>query len=277
MTFHLLSHETLADALRRIAREQIAIALAHIDDPAIPLDTTVHSLRKRCKKMRGLLRLAKPLADDVLEAEDQKFRAAAKQLAANRDADVYVKTVRSLTGTDVDVEAPHGGVSDSAISISRNILAECLEGVERWPLDVEGFVDIGPGFARTYRHCIDAWDEILRDPADDKFHRLRKWTKYHWYQVRILERLNKGELRHRRQALRKLQLNLGDAHDLATLQSILASKASPDMHLLKLAIARKHELYADAIGQGQQLFQISVDELVAKCATWWVGWHHARL
>jgi CHAD domain-containing protein len=273
MTFHLRSNEALADGLRRIASEQIRIALCHIDDSAIPQDTKVHSLRKRCKKMRGLLRLAKPLAEDVFEIEDQKFRAAGKQLAANRDADVYVKTVRSLTGADVEVESPRHAVFGSAIDNSRKILEECLDDVEYWPLDVEGFVDIGPGFARTYRHCVGAWGEVLRNPADEKFHRLRKWTKYHWYQVRILERLNKGEMRERRQALRKLQLDLGDAHDLYVLQTILASNARPDMQLLERAIARKHELYADVIGQGQELFSLSPDELVARCATWWVEWH----
>ena len=165
------------------------------------------------------------------------------------------------------------GVTDAAIDASKAILVECLEDVEYWPLEIDGFVDIGPGFARTYRKCIEAWEQVLRDPGDEQFHRLRKWTKYHWYQVRILERLCKQELRERRERLRKLQVDLGDAHDLYSLQTILLSKAEPDMLLLERAIARKHELYADALKQGEGVFATSVDDLVARCAAWWVEWH----
>jgi CHAD domain-containing protein len=274
MTFHLLQQEDISDGLRRIADEQIGIAIEHIDDSAMPLPMKVHSLRKRCKKMRGLLRLAKPLMGEALEVEEQRFREAANHVAANRDADVYAKTIESLTGCTAEARMPHSLISPAAMEASREILAGCLRDVENWPLELHGFVDIGPGFAHTYRKCIDAWEDALRDPRDDKYHRLRKWVKYHWYQIRILERLNSRELRQRRKRLRKLQLDLGDAHDLFVLQSILASAANPDMQLLELAITRKHELYASALKQGHKIFATSADELVANCATWWVDWHH---
>jgi CHAD domain-containing protein len=274
MTFHLLKHETIPDGLRRIAKEQIGAAIDYIDDDAMPMNTKVHSLRKSCKKMRGLLRLAKPLSGEALEIEDQRFRAAAKCLAAYRDTDVYTKTIESLVGRDAATKSLPSEISEGAIQESRNILTACLEDVENWPLELYGFVDIGPGFARTYRKCTNAWEEALRDPEDDKYHRLRKWSKYHWYQIRILERLNKSELRKRRKHVRKLQLDLGDAHDLFMLQSILASDADPDMQLLERAISRKHELYANALKLGHRVFATSVDELVADCATWWVQWKH---
>ena len=240
----------------------------------MPTQTKVHSLRKRCKKMRGLLRLAKPLAEEVLEAEDQRFREAARHLAANRDADVYAKTMASLVGEGALRELTPPPVSDAELAASRDILAACRESVVDWPLELHGFVDIGPGFARTYRRCLEAWDAVLRDPRDDNYHRLRKWVKYHWYQVRMLERLNKAELHDRREHLRQLQLDLGDAHDLFVLQTILASGASPDMALLETAITRKHELYANARERGQQVFETSVDDLVARCTTWWADWRH---
>jgi CHAD domain-containing protein len=209
---------------------------------------------------------------EVFEVEDQRFREAGKHLAANREADVYAKTVKSLIGSSSEVKAPPSRIPAEAIEESRLILAACLENLDNWPLEFHGFADLGPGFARTYRKCIEAWEDALREPGDDKYHRLRKWSKYHWYQVRILERLDKHELRERRQLLRRFQFDLGDAHDLFALQLILASRADPDMQLLERAIRRKHELYADALKRGEKIFATSVDELVARCAAGWVEW-----
>jgi len=60
MPYLILADEVLEDALRRIAVEQIDRAVAEIDDAALPDDATVHQVRKRCKKGRGLVFIAEP-------------------------------------------------------------------------------------------------------------------------------------------------------------------------------------------------------------------------
>ncbi len=274
MTFHIRKHEAIADGLRRIANEQIGIALSHADDAAMPLQTKVHSLRKRCKKMRGLLRLAQPTMSDAVQAEDQRFKAAAKLLSVYRDSDVYAKTIASLIGPGIEVKAPHCSVSESAIEDSGKVLASCLTDVQDWPLELYDFADLCPGFSDTYRKCLEAWEDVLREPGDDKFHRLRKWAKYHWYHIRILERLNKDALRERRSVLRDLQLGLGDAHDLHLLQSMLLLEDDPDMHLLALATTRKHQLYLKALSLGYSIFGTPVNDLAILCQAGWDEWHH---
>ena len=269
MPFYLLENEPIAPGLRRIANEQIGIALRDLSDAAIPGHRKVHSLRTRCKKLRGLLRLTQPLMGDAFRLEDQRFRTAAKQLAGNRDMEVCARTIASLDGQAEQMTVLTRPVSVKEMESSRQILTTCLEAVEAWPLDIHGFYDIAPGFARTYRKCLDAWENVIREQSDEHFHRLRRWGKYHWYQVRILERLNKQELRKRRKKLRKLQLALGDAHDIVLLQAYLGSDVNPDMPLLQRATARKDELYADAVKTGRRLFAVSVSELVADCSRYW--------
>ena len=65
MPFYLQRSESLPDGLRRIAREQIGKALDEIADESLPSHAKVHCLRKRCKKMRGLLRLPQPRSATV--------------------------------------------------------------------------------------------------------------------------------------------------------------------------------------------------------------------
>ena len=160
---------------------------------------------------------------------------------------------------------------------SRQILSICLCAVESWPLDLHGFYDIAPGFARTYQKSLNAWESVLRDQSDENFHRLRRWAKYHWYQVRILERLNRKKLRKRRARLRKLQLTLGDAHDLVLLQSFLRTDIEPDRQLLQLASNRKEELYTDAMKICEKLFAVPVSIIVADCSRYWADKRYFRV
>jgi len=274
MPFYLFKNEPIAPGLRRIAKEQIIIGLKDSEHNATPVDRGVHSMRIRCKKLRGLLRLPQPLMEDFFLLEDQRIRDAAKRLAENRDREVIAKTLTSFGGPVYEPDDTHHPVSQQDIEQSRRILSNCLEAIDDWPLDLHGFYDIAPGFGQTYRKCLIAWQHVLELPSDHNFHRLRRWGKYHWYHIRILERLNKKVLSKRRKRLRKLQLTLGDAHDLAMLQTSLGTQENVDEKLLAQVRDRKKDLYANALRTGRKLFSISVDELVAKLSRYWAEQHH---
>ncbi|MEZ4569166.1 MAG: hypothetical protein R2849_02320 [Thermomicrobiales bacterium] len=60
MAYRLEPDEALDVGVRRIATEQVEKALAELDDSDLDRHATVHQVRKRCKKIRGLLRLVRP-------------------------------------------------------------------------------------------------------------------------------------------------------------------------------------------------------------------------
>ncbi len=271
MPYYLLSPESIDPGLRRIAKEQIDIGLRDFADATLPEHRKVHSLRIRCKKVRGVLRLVQPIIGDAYLIEDERYRAAAKQLAGNRDDVICARLVAALGGT-IAVEA----FSPRPIRIedqrkSLDMLESGRAAVDTWPVALEGYRDIAPGFARTYRKCIEAWEAVRVQPGDELFHRFRRWAKYHWYHIRILERLNKGALRPRRKVLRKLQKTLGDAHDYVLLESFLEQHGDMDNGMLPIAVARKNELYAEALGLGESVLNVSVDSLVADCSEYWAN------
>ncbi len=269
MPFYLLRNEDPNAGLRRIAYEQIDIAINGFADDSLPIERKVHSLRARCKKMRGLLRLIRPMVgDEAYKEQDRMYRAAGKELAGTRDTDVALKTIASLGG-DRDADSERGDIPAEAIARSLGILAACRDAVESWPLDISSFDELAPGFSRTYQKCLDAWSAVQLDPADPNYHRLRKNAKYHWYHVRILERINKKKIHKRRHRLRDLQLALGDAHDLAMLQTYLDSRDDRNLALLERAIARKHELYEHGAALAAKVFEKSTDELTADYSRWW--------
>ena len=102
MPFYLLDREPLATGLRRIAHEQIAIALRDLGDDDLPLHQRLHSLRSRTKKMRGLLRLPGPLMGAAFEIEDRRVHAAADAVDWT-DAVAAARAVASAAGIDLVV------------------------------------------------------------------------------------------------------------------------------------------------------------------------------
>ena len=181
-------------------------------------------------------------------------------------------SLRSSTASPAPTPRAHSlPVPAAVIEASGRILQECEAAVDRWPLDIDGFDDVAPGFARTYQKCLDAWGAVRREPSDVAFHRLRRFTKYHWYQVRILEQLDREAIHERRESLRKLQLALGDAHDIVLLEEAFASLDDPGAQLLQRAIARKEKLYGVATGLCNDLYTPSAGVLVADFSRWWAA------
>ena len=61
MSYRIRPEATVRTNVRRLVRRELARALAALDEPgALGLQETAHDVCKRCKKVRGVLRLARP-------------------------------------------------------------------------------------------------------------------------------------------------------------------------------------------------------------------------
>jgi hypothetical protein len=66
MSYRLHFNESLADGVPRIAREQLERAVAQLTAGDAAAADAVHEVRKRCKKIRGLLRLTRGSFGDLV-------------------------------------------------------------------------------------------------------------------------------------------------------------------------------------------------------------------
>lgn len=95
MSYRLYGEESFENGFRRIAGEQLRLAQSGF----VELDrhTAVHEARKCCKRLRGLLRLARAgLGEDVYHAENISLRDAASRLSDLRDAEALLETYDKL-------------------------------------------------------------------------------------------------------------------------------------------------------------------------------------
>jgi CHAD domain-containing protein len=279
--------------LRRIVRRQIDDAIAAIDAHR-PLDRSVHDLRKRCKKMRGVIRLVRPCFPDYAQ-ENAAFRDAARSLSFLRDAAVSLATYDSVA------EAHRGDMRRFA-AIRRTLLArrkqavqdkraiaECLASfraamtaararVDDWRLDADGFDALAGGLAKTYKRARAGMEAAETHGRAADFHEWRKRVKYHGYHARLLEPIWPLELKAHRKAADALNDLLGEHHDLAVFESMLRNEpkafGKADIEgFATLLNERRDDLALAAFAIGRRLLAEPPKTLVGRWRDWWTIWH----
>ncbi|WP_189423232.1 CHAD domain-containing protein [Devosia pacifica] len=265
---------SIQHAVRRIAREQIDKAIETAEDKSIDSEERIHAVRKRCKKMRGLVRVVRPEFDGY-EKANATLRDAARRLAVSRDATVQIETLDDLkaegdTGEAHEVseaayrskrlelearksEAEAGSDPEQLLSEFVSEMKRLRRAVKRWRIDEDGFAAIEGGLTKTYRRMRSAMHEARENPSTETMHEWRKRAKYHWYHVSLLRDAAPAMLKARASALKDLGDLLGDHHDIAIFRSMLDTEDEQDALLERTAKERQSQLEATAFELGQQL------------------------
>lgn len=278
MAYGIEHGERLDDAVRRVAREQLEGALRELDAASERADASIHGVRKRMKKLRALARLIRPaLGDATFQKENACYRDAAAELAGARaaaamlgsfDALVRFGAGRFAPGTFADVRrllsASHGEEVESAVDSGRQAVAAQLRAalarVDDWSLSGKGWPVIRAGLMDTYGRARKSFRAARREPSAEHLHEWRKWTKYHFHHLQLLEPTWPAVLGAQRAALKELSELLGDEHDLSDLRAALLSEPMGTIPhatlgpLLALLDERRDALRAEAWALGTRLF-----------------------
>jgi CHAD domain-containing protein len=233
LSYSLRPDERTGSGLRRIAREQVAHAVAGFDDPEIPFSDQVHALRTTCKKMRAILQLTGTAGGDA----EQHFRDAARSVSLIRDRHVQADWM----GDGSEEPVPP---NECDWVMVRHAIAQLQAGLAVMvlpPPDTQGLECLQGGFQATVAHCEKALRRVKERPMDHCYHRLRKWTKYHWYQLRLLQKLC-PEFKERLSAMKDIGEDLGLAQDYAVLEAQMSEREDTDPGALASLNKRKRKL-----------------------------------
>ncbi len=296
MPYRILEHESVEEGLRRVSREQIHRAINEIDGD-LGLHETVHQVRKRCKKVRAVLRLVRLEAGFSYSHENARFRDAARRLSDLRDLTARLETFDLLMNRFEETEqtarfspihnaleasrrdfVTNGIDAEARMSSFRDEMEKAWEDVGDWTLSTEGFTAVRKGLMKTYRRGRKALRKAYADPSDDRFHELRKRAKYHWYHMRLLQDGWKPVVKARCTQQQYVSDLLGDDHDLAILRRTLLREAGRfEMHALvddclRLLAKRRAELQTDARFAAERLYAEPPEALADRFNTYWMTW-----
>jgi CHAD domain-containing protein len=293
MGYRFQVNESLADGLPRIVVEQVGRALAELEGEEKDLSVAVHQVRKRCKKIRGVLRLVRDSFADSYQHENAWFRDLARGLSGARDRQAMLTCFDKLrdhfseelatgafTAVHHELAVRRADVHEDAELTQRvrktaTALQQARGRVAGWRLDEHGFAAVEQGLGRTYGRARKALRASYRSPAPEHFHEWRKRVKYHWYHLRLLRGLWPAPMKGLAAEAKQLADLLGDDHDLAVLREMLANDSDAlgereELDALSgLAERRQNQLRAAARTLGWRLFAEKPDVFRRRVGRYW--------
>ena len=277
MGFRLKLREPLPDGLKRVFCEQIDSALRCCRHPTKQRGVTVHEVRKHLKKVRAAMRLAvSEVGKNQHSCEDRCVREIGRLVSDLRDAQVRLQTLIQLRDeTAKNSGKNHFARIEELLSLERESFSAAfedwqkqaipmLEGVEerlsKWQLDCITWTQICGAVEKIYRRGQRGLAKTIKKPVPENFHSWRKRVKDLWYQLRILQPLNRvvlDEMAHDADVLGEL---LGQEHDFDFLLARLEKESGDDAlrgelaHLRKIIRKRGKRLRRNALELGRRFY-----------------------
>lgn len=302
MGFKLNVDETLEDGLRRIAVELVdgaeAALVAAQDAPGDEFDTLIHSVRKTCKKMRGLLRLARAsLGSKTYRRENTFYRDLSRRLAGARESHVLLTILEALLAdpannldaahytallghlrANYEAQTRHMREDGALLAEAVTALAGARERLDGWKLGRKPHKLLRPGLMRIYSRGYEWMRVAHQTPTADNLHEWRKYVKYLWYHLQILEPMWPESVGAHVVALDELGDLLGLDHDYAELKTLLYQlpdlfdDTEPMMALVYVLESQRAQLQADAWALGARLYAEEPEAFVARHVAYWRAW-----
>ncbi|MCA1843579.1 MAG: CHAD domain-containing protein [Actinobacteria bacterium] len=251
------------------------------------VDEVAHDVRKRCKRVRAMLRLIRDaVGKEVYRRENRVLRDAARALSPVRDAAVLVQVHDDIVragalppaGFRLDLVERHQDLrhqvfDGDTLPEIRESIATVLARTETWPITTVEWDVLAPGLERVYRKGQKAMAAAYDDPGPELFHQWRTPVRYLRHQLQFLEELWPEVIRGNAKSAHALTDVLGDAHDLANLyQALLAGAGEPagdTQHLSEFIQSQRRLLRVRARPIGLRLYAEKPSRFIARLGRYW--------
>jgi CHAD domain-containing protein len=286
------SQDTVQDGLRKIATELIDQAI-EATKRRQNSERTVHELRKTCKRLRGLIRLVRPVFADY-HVENTAFRDAGRKLSHLRDTAVLIQTYDSLLDAyDDQVDRARFAPIRRRLTLQqrqtirhidigrrleefREAMVAARGRVRRWRLSDDRFDALEPGITKSYKGARRAMTSASKEMSAEAVHEWRKRVKDHWYHTRLLTPIWRKQMKTSGVVARDLGELLGQHHDLDVFQERLIEGELVDAAdlevLIGLAKRRQEALADEAFVMGARLLAEPPKNLTRRWRSYWQTW-----
>jgi CHAD domain-containing protein len=296
MSFRLRSTESIADGLRRLAREELRSISTHLDDAAPPRDDAIHEIRKSVKKTRALLQVVGADDGQGLAKSAKRLRAINRRLSALRDADVMLETLHTLRNKDRGIlngrcsARVHRRLSSHKKSVMKaarrketwrrvgQSVRKIRQDARQWKPKHRQFGSLAAGIRLAHQRGRTTMARARKRQRAADFHEWRKQIKALWYELRLLEGTG-PRIRRDVKALHRAEAWLGNEHDVEALCDEL-SKAVPqgesriDLDRVRLVGDRYQcELRAKALTSTKRIYARAPREYGNSVRREWKRWH----
>jgi CHAD domain-containing protein len=291
MVFRFKRKESVTKAVRRIGRGRLVRIRQSLDD--FGRIDAIHNARKEIKKLRAVLRLFQDkIGQDIYRKLNKDLRKAAEILTVPRDANVKFKALRELLRTahlknfhqlkniasrNCRKEVRRFAKGKSIARIKQR-LKEANHLIKNLKIHADDWGAIETGWRHSYHRGRLAYEQILKAPSAENFHKWRKRVKDLWYQQNLLCPVWPKKIRAPNGQLKALGELLGDDHDLAMLKQFIAEASTREGNmegvstLKRLIETRKINLRATALKIGATFYAQPLQPVCAGLKRRWKTW-----
>jgi CHAD domain-containing protein len=284
---------SVQDGVREIAGELIQDAIDRVSAQRKDVNDVVHFARKSCKKVRGLVRLIRPVFGEY-EAENAAFRDAGRGLSALRDCGVLIETYDGLLEvysdqvdrstfapirrrlTAMQKELTERDDVPGMLQTFERVMTRARKRAHRWVIETDGFNALEPGLRKSYKAARRAMDAAAKDPTADNFHEWRKRVKDHWYHSRLLWPVWQKPMKVHGEVADELGDILGRHHDLEVFRQKLTERQLGEASALEvlagLAGRRQKTLEEEAFSIGARLLAEPAGSVAVRWRSYWDTW-----
>ena len=280
--YELHGDEPIPDGILRVARGQLLDARQDLSSPPSgDAGEAIHATRKRLKRLRALVRLARgAIGEQTYAQENAAYRDAGRGLAASRDAQVMLETLDALTQRAGDAlperitatlrlrlhreyEAAMAGQGGARLAATSSELERAFARTREWTFDGEDFAALTPGLEKIYRRGRKRMRAAHEDPSAEHLHEWRKRVKDLWYTTELVRAAKPKRLRQTARRAHRLSQLLGDVHDLHVLRDYAAAHPrcfeddAAREQLVAVIDRRADKLCAKALKRGRKLYKRS--------------------
>jgi CHAD domain-containing protein len=281
----MLSKEKDTAIIRRVLLEEVRHLI--VDLKGSDCKAGVHRAHKRCKRIRAIIRLVRPVAEAFYQEGNNKFRDLARSLSDLRDSDVIPETFVRVEKGEKTTSHLFASLLDGLVmneeqtpALVKAKVASCLRKVDRVKVRVDNFIFpedtptglIRVGIVKSYKRGRKAMVHAYHGNKESAFHKWRKRVKELDYQMQLLPRSNEMISQDWQKKLDELGNVLGQKHDLLILCKTLCSnsrKGISNGHLaryLELLDANNCRLTAKAKKLGHHLYSLKLGSFARRLA-----------
>jgi CHAD domain-containing protein len=233
----------LGDGFRRVATEEVCKVRDALTDDAKDRAKAIHESRQSFKRLRVLLRLARPSLGTDFDDENRLWRDAGRRLAGSRDHTVLMESFDKIAAR-CDGGLPREQVVRLHGHLAANGGEPDGEDVERGVRSVLGLLDaaemrladldwpddasaLAKGLKRSQAQLRNKWKAARKSADPAALHDWRKRVKDQAAQLRLFRQIVPPSLRSRHRDEKKTAELLGEEHDLWMLEERLAGDGLP--------------------------------------------------
>ena len=297
MSYSIRPGRPLTGEVTRVAEIQYRRAIESLRDRPDGPHEAIHEARKRFKRLRGLFRLVRAAAPEFCARENARVRDIASTLSAVRDATALVEAMDHLLASGAAsshlpalaairdrLAYRRDRIASAETDLEAKIaaaIADCEDGIAalagfKLPKGKARAVELlARGVARNYGRAVRALEAATASGLAEDWHDLRKRIKYHRMHVQLMSPAWPGDMAMRAEISDLAGEALGDDHDLANLEALIASDPDTIGDPAEIAIlrtvmaARSAELHEKVRGIVKNLLKDDKKLVQSRIAALW--------